>query len=700
MNIGNQMLNLDKILRDDDESDFMPSGGSNLAAIFGSQVKTLESCSSVKQVPKKLNTPRTSIQTVSNKTEVIIAKAVYAFKLQNGTYISIGKLGMALTANVAKKVYQIILYKNKQEPVSVVTVVHDFFYVIQPNNYSSYYDSNKENWTIAFENNDVCTEFAKEIGLARYFSKTGTLESVLYQDLSPTNKDVTAKEGDNVNIKYFITVEITQPLRSNLTAFQTMMVEISTDDNWEKTLLGSSIGLKRLLFLPPNKQISLGPGFPKEKDVLLDIEIVDVQTPEETSHSQKIGSGKASIISRMAKMGQSILPKLPTSATAESEDTESVKRKEDLRFRSKTKVLGSMLIKRRNDVSVTNTACKPFINSSVYTPQWSSTQIQPNFVTLDGQVYSLQQSQAVPSTIPTMIDPGLNMLLSETRMANAELRMGMSKIVENVQKMIDKFHVLELQNATSPIKDKAVLETTLKMLLNMNTSEEKTNQLHKNTNTAVDNCIQLNEMKDEISILEEKLKESEKYTKDLEIQKESLVQINESLSKTIKELEVSLKNSNATFVNAKKNLEEVQKYNGKDEEQSEILENKMLKLSEECSIVEEATSSAEVKENDSKNKEIKHIMNKIYHVLLDKFVDESYSTNYIRTIIASTIKNVTLQVLYNTNENSDMELEAASNRNVETDVLKTDSTELNEVSSVSYIEPPPIPPIDSEDDNN
>ncbi|KOC65345.1 hypothetical protein WH47_09924, partial [Habropoda laboriosa] len=150
----------------------------------------------------------------------------------------------------------------------------------------------------------------------------------------------------------------------------------------------------------------------------------------------------------------------------------------------------------------------------------------------------------------------------------------------------------------------------------------------------------------------------------------------------------------------KKNLEEVQKYNGKDEEQSEILENKMLKLSEECSIVEEATSSAEVKENDSKNKEIKHIMNKIYHVLLDKFVDESYSTNYIRTIIASTIKNVTLQVLYNTNENSDMELEAASNRNVETDVLKTDSTELNEVSSVSYIEPPPIPPIDSEDDNN
>lgn len=31
-------------------------------------------------------------------------------------------------------------------------------------------------------------------------------------------------------------------------------------------------------------------------------------------------------------------------------------------------------------------------------------------------------------------------------------------------------------------------------------------------------------------------------------------------------------------------------------------------------------------------------MNKIYHTLLDKFVDESYSVNYIKTIIASTIK--------------------------------------------------------------
>lgn len=162
---------------------------------------------------------------------------------------------MALTGNAATKVYQIILYKNKQEHVSTVTVTHDFLYVIQPNNYSSYYDSNKENWSILFENSDVCVEFAREIALARYFTKNAKIENVLYQDLSPVNKDVLAKEGDSVSIKYFISTEIIQPFKSNLITYQTMTVEISTDDNWEKTLLGSSKGLKRILFLPPNKQV-------------------------------------------------------------------------------------------------------------------------------------------------------------------------------------------------------------------------------------------------------------------------------------------------------------------------------------------------------------------------------------------------------------------------------------------------------------
>lgn len=55
---------------------------SNLAAIFGMQVKSTDSHSLTKQqVLKKSNSSHYQTQTVSNKTEVIIAKVVHAFKL-------------------------------------------------------------------------------------------------------------------------------------------------------------------------------------------------------------------------------------------------------------------------------------------------------------------------------------------------------------------------------------------------------------------------------------------------------------------------------------------------------------------------------------------------------------------------------------------------------------------------------------------
>lgn len=57
---------------------------------------------------------------------------------------------------------------------------------------------------------------------------------------------------------------------------------------------------------------------------------------------------------------------------------------------------------------------------------------------MDNQVYPVPQT--VNRTIPAALDPGINMLLSETRITNAEIRMGMSKISDNVQKLLDKVY--------------------------------------------------------------------------------------------------------------------------------------------------------------------------------------------------------------------------------------------------------------------
>ncbi|KZC11426.1 hypothetical protein WN55_02643, partial [Dufourea novaeangliae] len=147
-------------------------------------------------------------------------------------------------------------------------------------------------------------------------------------------------------------------------------------------------------------------------------------------------------------------------------------------------------------------------------------------------------------------------------------------------------------------------------------------------------------------------------------------------------------------------LKQFKELNAKYAEDRVALESKITKLVEQCNSLT-SVGSMEEKNNDNKNKEIKHIMNKIYHTLMDKFVDESYPTTYIKSTIANVMKNATLQVLYTTDEKNDKG-EAVVIRSIETDTLKTSSIETeNSTSSIlSQDEPPPIPPMDTEDEND
>ncbi|XP_012536633.1 FK506-binding protein 15 isoform X2 [Monomorium pharaonis] len=741
MSAQNQLPNLDKIFRDDDESDFVPSGGSNLAAIFGLQPRLTDS-HSIKQMPKKSNTRYNIQQTVSSsKTEVLIAKAVHAFKLQNGQYASVGKLGMALTGNIVTRLYQIILYKTKQEYISIATVTCDFAYTIQANNYASYYDDNKENWSILFENNESYLEFAIEVGLARYFALQEKGANVIYQDLMSSNKDVIAKEGDNICIKYFVGTEIIQPFKTNFVMSQTMTVEISTDENWERILLGSSKGLKRVLFLPPSKQISLGPGFPKERDIMLIIEITDIREQEKDPLVPKNStSGKAAIISRMAKMGQSILPKMSLPSTTDSEDTEddvphkssrhkrieqseSVLQKKNLSHESlNERKAAQKTVESKTEVPSTDSSTyKPLVTSPSLTPQWAP-YFTGHYVTMDNQMYPV--SQAVNRTISTAMDPGMNMLLSETRIANAEIRMGISKISDNVQKLLDKFHVLELQNATTPTSDKATLDASWKMLLALNAGT-KDNEILKLKNTDKDMSDEkIREAQSKISSLENDLK-------GLKEEKESLFQINENLSKKIQELEARLADKSDDLKKTKEALEVAKNTIAQYKEENASLEDRLSQCHKQH-VLQVDTISSRQKDVEKKNKEIKQIMNKTYYTLSEKLADESCSElsfDYVKSTIANTIKHITLQVLYEDSDEEDKESKttkdviASVNKTVDCQVkeptiekslLNPDSNndfpvkcvEISRSTTIMPIfknEPPPVPPegideIDSESD--
>lgn len=56
---------------------------------------------------------------------------------------------------------------------------------------------------------------------------------------------------------------------------------------------------------------------------------------------------------------------------------------------------------------------------------------------MDGQAFPIAQ-QTIAQQVPAALDPSLNVFLAETRTQNSEIRMGMSKIADNIQKLLDK----------------------------------------------------------------------------------------------------------------------------------------------------------------------------------------------------------------------------------------------------------------------
>lgn len=93
------------------------------------------------------------------------------------------------------------------------------------------------------------------------------------------------------------------------------------------------------------------------------------------------------------------------------------------------------------------------------------------------------------------------------------------------------------------------------------------------------------------------------------------------MHKIIKELNASLKDSETAFCNMKKNLEETKELNSRYQEKITILEDKVLKFSEECNTTEKIADSKELKE-------VRIFLFDI-HFLFSRYFNYNYICNYI-----------------------------------------------------------------------
>ncbi|XP_065803711.1 FK506-binding protein 15 isoform X2 [Muntiacus reevesi] len=254
---------------DEDDTDFLsPSGGTRLASLFGLDQAAAghgnEFQYTAPKQPKKgpgaaptgnQGTPKTAPTTTGTST-VLVATAVHAYRYTNGQYVKQGKFGAAVLGNHTTREYRILLYISQQQPVTVARIHLNFELTVQPNNYSTFYDDQRQNWSIMFESEKAAVEFNKQVCIAKCNSAS-SLDSVLSQDLIVVEGPA-VDVGDSLEVAYtswlFQNHVLGQVFDSTANKDKLLRLKLGSGKvikSWEDGMVGMRKGGKRLLIIPP-----------------------------------------------------------------------------------------------------------------------------------------------------------------------------------------------------------------------------------------------------------------------------------------------------------------------------------------------------------------------------------------------------------------------------------------------------------------
>ncbi|XP_063116590.1 FK506-binding protein 15 isoform X2 [Cavia porcellus] len=255
---------------DEDDTDFLsPSGGARLASLFGLDQAAAGHGNEFFQYtapkqPKKSQgttatgnqaTPKPAPNTTGTST-VLVATAVYAYRYTNGQYVKQGKFGAAVLGNHIAREYRILLYISQQQPVTVARIHLNFELTVQPNNYSTFYDDQRQNWSIMFESEKAAAEFNKQVCIAKCNS-TSSLEAVISQDLIVAEGSA-VEVGDSLEVAYtgwlFQNHVLGQVFDSTANKDKLLRLKLGSGKvikAWEDGMVGMKKGGKRLLIIPP-----------------------------------------------------------------------------------------------------------------------------------------------------------------------------------------------------------------------------------------------------------------------------------------------------------------------------------------------------------------------------------------------------------------------------------------------------------------
>lgn len=584
---------------DDEDQDFLSPGGSKLASLFGGGSKGgNESLTyTAPKQPKKAE-PAAASQS-SSAPQLLFATAVQAYKYVDGKYANQGKLGAAVLGSHAHQSYRVLLYVTKNQQVSNATISPAFVYTVQANNYGSFYDDQRQTWSLMFDSEANAVQFAKQVALSKANSAGGEISSLVSQDLQ-LGDGAAVDTGDMVEVKYtgWLLTNNTQgqEFDSNVKADKLFRFKIGGGKvikAWDQGVIGMKKGSKRLLVVPPSLGYgSQGAGskIPPNSTLIFEIEVVRVKfaktadpqgqspasavdTPQPSStpspaeemeddHSVKGrtksltehmvqggSSNKAKLISRMAKMGQPMLPLVGAVPAQQDSDEEQV-------MESPQPVMDAPSQPQQSNMNPSvakpiahhpqQPAMQPTVQPShqpvqmipqqpaflqkipaaqqlsVYQPQMVQPGMMPQGLQNGFQptsTYQAQQQQmaggmqqpmytgmGMGTGMPMMSqagEPGLPLLLTETRQQNTELRLSVGKMQDKIDQLLEKVDVLQKKGpmaleSSLPSMESSVLMHNIERIVQENErlkkeGYEKSARIEKQ-NDKISELLQSNQM--------------------------------------------------------------------------------------------------------------------------------------------------------------------------------------------------------------
>ncbi|XP_073414411.1 FK506-binding protein 15 isoform X2 [Dendrobates tinctorius] len=463
---------------------------------------------------------------------VLYATAVHAYKFVNGQYVKQGKFGAAVLGNHTSKEYRILLYISQQQPVTTVRIHPGFTFTVQLNHYAAFYDEQRQSWSVMFESEAAAVEFSKQLCLAKCNSAP-SIDAVVTQDLNPGDGQE-ADVGDLLEVAYtgwlLQNHGIGQMFDSSIQKDKLLRLKLGSGKvikGWEEGMLGMKKGGKRFLVIPP----ALGYGsqgltgrIPSNATLIFEVEVKRMKQKEQGSDRQSIGSrdspvsitdsipaesppqpptsvppkpgdpdvraksnsiseqlanpdmAKAKLISRMAKMGQPMLPFLAGSSTSQPDSSDSEMEDPNAQQRISPYPTAPLPVQPTPQIShpphiaapvpqqqpVSGLAAssaallpvghlpsqavpaapgfQPYTGIQYTYPQNPTTQLQPV-----GHVYSAPIQQ--PATYQASGDV-TSFLMTEARQQSTEIRMSIGKVIDKIDTLASKVDNLQKENSS------------------------------------------------------------------------------------------------------------------------------------------------------------------------------------------------------------------------------------------------------------